>query len=777
MNPHLSSGAGRPRPAALIVALIALLSLRAGTASARPEAEVSFRRSGSALDVLVDGARIASYVMRDEVIQRPHFAHLRSPDGVPLSRNHPPIEGQDRTDHADMHPGLWLGFGRLGGHDFWRNRRGALVVHERFDQAPRGGAREGSFAVINRYVAGGETVCTETCRYELFVRPWGVLLAIDSTLRPASGDLVFGDQQEMGLGVRVATPIAVAAGGRMLDDEGRENEAGIWGRPARWCDASGVVGGRRAGVTLMAHPGNFRPSRFHARDYGLLVANPFGVRDFSAGQESRVVVPRDGAMRLRFGVLLHAAPADRTLDLDTAWIDYVSTTGRRRVPQRTEDFSSDPEWDAVNTVPRPEDCVTTVQDFGYAASTRAGGEAGEIGGLVSRSLTPSSYARVIAPRTLEDRLEASGRFAVTASSGGSGVLFGWFNSASRGWRTPNSLVLRLDGEGNAFRVFFEYGTATWRTGGGQTFEGPYQTATDDLIPADGASHHWSLRYDPAGAGGRGEIVLVLDGRTHRAALGEGHRREGAVFDRFGLLNQMIAGGALEVWFDDVTVGGETERFEDDPGWEARGNRTRFLDCQVRPVHDFAHRPGGSRAGGEAGEIGGLVWRIESTRPQNAMAYGAPVESLSLDDRLTATGRLAMTNAAADSAVLIGWYNSRTAIGAPPDNFVGILVEGPSRAGHFVRPACGASDDRRAVLGEGPIIRPDGESHEWSIDAIPLESGLRIVSTLDGRSATLDLDAETVRGNAALDRFGVLSWHRGGHFVEVFLDDVVFTAGR
>ena len=47
-------------------------------------------------------------------------------------------------------------------------------------------------------------------------------------------------------------------------------------RPADWCDYDGIINQRQVGVTLIADPQNFRPSWFHARDYGLLLANAFG---------------------------------------------------------------------------------------------------------------------------------------------------------------------------------------------------------------------------------------------------------------------------------------------------------------------------------------------------------------------------------------------------------------------------------------------------------------------------------------------------------------------
>lgn len=234
------------------------------------------------------------------------------------------------------------------------------------------------------------------------------------------------------------------------------------------------------------------------------------------------------------------------------------------VVQRQENFGTDPSWEGRNNTPDPTACVTKTQDFGFSRTKHAGGKLGEIGGVVSRSLTPASYMRRIPVRTLNDRLHASGRFAVTESHAGSGVLLGWFHSTSRGWRTPNSLALRIDGEQGSFRVFFEYGTQTGKTGGGQTFKGRYQDSNRSLHPADGTSHRWSLDYHPAGANGQGAVTCVLDGNVYRATLHAGHKAEATLFNRFGLMNVQTSGSGLTVWLDDLRIDGQREEFDTDP---------------------------------------------------------------------------------------------------------------------------------------------------------------------------------------------------------------------
>ena len=101
--------------------------------------------------------------------------------------------------------------------------------------------------------------------------------------------------------------------------------------------------------------------------------------------------------------------------------------------QLSEDFTGDPRWEGFRNRLLPTPLPVTRQEFGW----RRGGRGHEIGGWIQRSLTPAWFAKVIPQQTLNDRLSASGKFAVTRDEGGSGVLFGWFNESSRGCAAPH----------------------------------------------------------------------------------------------------------------------------------------------------------------------------------------------------------------------------------------------------------------------------------------------------------------------------------------------------
>jgi hypothetical protein len=276
-------------------------------------------RGAERLIVRLGERPIATYVFSDAKISRPYLCDLFTNGGLRVTRRHPPVAGEDLTDHDTFHPGMWLAFGDLGGEDYWRLK--APVEHAGFVRAPVGGASAG-FTVRNKYrrATGDGVVCQETCRYVWLPHEAGYVLTIDSEFSNDEAEFAFGDQEEMGLGIRMATPLIVERGGQIVNSRGQRNEKQAWGQTAAWCDYSGVIGDRRVAVTLIPAASNFRPAWFHVRDYGLMAANPFGRHALAGGEPSRVAVARGERFRLGYALLVRELPA--AADPDTT--DAVS---------------------------------------------------------------------------------------------------------------------------------------------------------------------------------------------------------------------------------------------------------------------------------------------------------------------------------------------------------------------------------------------------------------------------------------------------------------------
>jgi hypothetical protein len=465
-----------------------------------------------------------------------------------------------------------------------------------------------------------------------------------------------------------------------------------------------------------------------------------------------------------------------------ALVFLVSAAAENESNVKKADFSRDPGWDSFRNHLIPDPPPRTRQDFGYRTSNKAGGmKAGEIGGRAQRAATPAWYAKVIPTKTLNDHLSASGKFSVTWDDNGNGILFGFFNSDSKGWRAKNSLVFRLDGNGMKYWTFYEYGTQHWLAGGAGCFAGDaYQTTKTRPMKSDGTPHDWKLEYDPQGANGNGEVTFTLDGRPWKLALTDGHKQDGATFNRFGILNQQTTGGSIEAYYDDIVVNGEAENFDQDPKWEAVGNQVEYEDRIRRPYNDFGYSAKTNFAGGAAaGEVGGLLWRDDK-----GCWYADKVGPFSLDDELIASGKIAFTHAGSDGGASFGFFNAETiktelAAKKKSDyaNILAIHIEGPSRIGHYFNPIFANSAGQQLYPNEGPIIRPDGKPHDWTLRYQPGTDGSGTITvTLDDHKQTMSVSAEQRKAGASFTHFGLFSHSPSdGNHVMFFIDDVTYTA--
>ena len=145
--------------------------------------------------------------------------------------------------------------------------------------------------------------------------------------------------------------------------------------------------------------------------------------------------------------------------------------------QRTQSFDTDPGWKGVNNRVLPKSVPTVKQDFGYAATNIAGKGAGEMGGTITRASEPAFYADKITPKTLDDKLSASGTFALTKTTGGAGIFFGFFRAhqPGAGGRPIASLGLHMDCERGGARLAVRLITGQNQSCG--TFITPHSSVT------------------------------------------------------------------------------------------------------------------------------------------------------------------------------------------------------------------------------------------------------------------------------------------------------------
>jgi len=283
--------------------------------------------AGAAVTVTVAGAPFATVHAGAE--PRPFVSPLLAPGGVPVTRGFPatPATAQS-TDHPH-HRAVWFAHGDVNGFDFWhgRDRRERIVL----DGTPELVAGGDHATVRSRYrwLVDGDTQVGREDRELVFAERNGLrTLDVTVTLHAEPGPLVLGDTKEGTFAVRVHDALRADGKfgpGRLIDSEGRSGDA-VWGRRARWIAASGTVDGHDVGLAMFDHPQNHaHPTWWHARSYGLLAANPFGVHDFEkqpAGTGT-LTIAAGGSLTLRWRVLVHSGSLEAEA-LDAAWRSFAA---------------------------------------------------------------------------------------------------------------------------------------------------------------------------------------------------------------------------------------------------------------------------------------------------------------------------------------------------------------------------------------------------------------------------------------------------------------------
>ncbi len=471
----------------------------------------------------------------------------------------------------------------------------------------------------------------------------------------------------------------------------------------------------------------------------------------------------------------------------------VGSAAPTRTTTQTETFDRDPQWDGHNNRQTPHDPPMVVQDFGYSRTKHTGNHPGEIGGCVSASLRPAWYGKVIGRKSLDDALSVSGTLCVLDAKSIRGwqtsanIYVGWFTAVDRDliWRPRNFIGFRLQSsnEPDGCVVELSYGTGAWQAGGAfvNAAGGIQQKNVRDLetskmlrIPPDGSTHHWSLRYDPLGGGGAGEIVFMFDGNETRLKLRDEHRKIGATFDHFGIFPPRIPGRHIVAYFGDLVIAGKAEDLSKDPGWESAGNRERFQDSAQYAYNNFGFSKT-SHAGGTPGELGGRFFSCNPDEDQFKACYGAPVGKLTLENQLAASGKFVAREHSTDATFALGWFNSRKQ-GWPIENFVGVYFDSYSPEGRIIEPLYGTSEGTNQ-RGDGCLTFEPGKPYAWTLDYDPDGAGGRgeITFTIGSQRVTKALK-EGEKGKGALfDRFGVfnMQW-ANSKWCDVYLDDLTYT---
>ena len=237
----------------------------------------------------------------------PDLWPLRNVDGIAITRSWPRFEvAGEKKDHPH-HQSLWFCHGNVNGLDFWHSSSLSISPTQRTqihsDQGQ--GWWQTQYAWRNEI---GKVLAQENRRTTAFVNGKVRGLDFDLSILGSAKELVFGDTKEGSFAVRLAAGLVADQGGQLINSEGHRGKD-AWGKKSRWVLAQGNLEGKPAALVIAGHQNNPRhPTTWHARTYGLVAANPFGLHDFQKQPKGsgEMAIPLGESLRLRYRVLVFA---------------------------------------------------------------------------------------------------------------------------------------------------------------------------------------------------------------------------------------------------------------------------------------------------------------------------------------------------------------------------------------------------------------------------------------------------------------------------------------
>jgi hypothetical protein len=274
----------------------------------------SFKPEKDKTSLYYDGQLVTSF--HAAAPNKPALHPVIANDGQDLTRAFPygSREGE-REDHPH-HTGIWFAHGDVNGIDFWHVDRGkpGKILEKNFNTELRGhqAIAKGSY----EWSGPDNHIILEDQRIISFERQGSdLILDWEMHLKATDQTVTFGDTKEGTFALRFHGMLVAKGEGknaRMINAQGQSGKH-IWGEKSKWVAYSGTHNnGKHYTVAVFDHPQNLRhPTTWHARDYGLLAVNPFGLKYFTNNKKKGEFTLKAGqTLKLKYRIIFQTQDAN-----------------------------------------------------------------------------------------------------------------------------------------------------------------------------------------------------------------------------------------------------------------------------------------------------------------------------------------------------------------------------------------------------------------------------------------------------------------------------------
>ncbi len=284
------------------VALAAVLLALAGPAMAADESQqvrIEKDAKNDLVNVFIGDQELTVYNLGKEW-PKPFASPVYGPNGTVMTR--PIAKPGTKADHPH-HKGIWVAVDEVNEIKFWAEKGKIENVSAKVLK-PKGNPAQ--LELVNHWLGeDGKPILEEDTTISIFADG---LMAYDIHFQALNKPVSFGDTKEGLFGFRMVDSMRESETGHVVNSKGQMGTKQAWGQTADWVDYYGTIDGKTLGVALFDNPENFRPSRYHVRNYGLFSISPFGEKAYTNGKEREksVTVKPGETLRLRYGLYIHA---------------------------------------------------------------------------------------------------------------------------------------------------------------------------------------------------------------------------------------------------------------------------------------------------------------------------------------------------------------------------------------------------------------------------------------------------------------------------------------
>lgn len=307
-----------------IITMFAMLLI---SASCVAQQKVTMEQNGNNVQVKIDGKLFTEYVSGE---QKPYLYPVIGPNGINMTRNFPMKDNvkEEKKDHP-WHSSVYYTHGDVNGIDFWNDKssdqKEAKIVLNKIEKVDNPTPDTGRIIATHNWVFKGKTQMSDRTEIVFSGDDNKRIIDYSVTLTASNGDVKLGDTKEGCMAVRMHYKLRVKdMGAKVINSEGVTGK-GVWGKKAKWISYYNDIEGKVAGISMMDHPENLRyPTPWHARDYGLCAANPFGLKYFTNDKKNvgDLTIKNGESLTFKYRLVFHnGSPKDAKVeDLHKKWI-------------------------------------------------------------------------------------------------------------------------------------------------------------------------------------------------------------------------------------------------------------------------------------------------------------------------------------------------------------------------------------------------------------------------------------------------------------------------